>query len=286
MIFNSTGNGAAPNFCIVGANGTPSNPAPNTIWVTTSTKITGYAFSDTEPIDVYDGLLWIVTRYYGENELSLFINGTVAVYPVMVKLYKSGEWVAANARQYLLDGSEHYLFSGALYSYKFPNMYPDNVVETDWISIPMPYNAEHRISDVYNARDVRYGLINYKNNKCFAAGIDEPATTVSRYGGLLRYANPVDLTDYDKLNFQMYVDFPSATNFEIYEGILLGVWNEIGTYQTDNLVAYKTINFKDYGVSTRDFNISLDVSGISGEHIVGIGFAGRPMIYARQIYLE
>lgn len=91
-------NGVELNFEVVGGTSQPSNPKENTIWINTSTTITGYKFDTIEPENMNEGEVWI---YVGSNSTVAFdIVDGVKMHPLSVKQYISGSWVNVTAMTY------------------------------------------------------------------------------------------------------------------------------------------------------------------------------------------
>lgn len=90
MIFNVTGGGgAALNFKVVGDTSQPANPKENTIWVNTSTPITDWVFSATQP-SAANGRVWISTGTYSTVEFNALKKNGIQVYPLSAKQYVNG----------------------------------------------------------------------------------------------------------------------------------------------------------------------------------------------------
>jgi hypothetical protein len=100
MIFNvSGGGGTALNFRVVGGTTAPSNAKENMIWVNTSTTISSWVFSATQPTAAA-GKVWITigtTSTVGFNALKK--NG-IQVYPLSAKQYIGGAWVDKTAKSW------------------------------------------------------------------------------------------------------------------------------------------------------------------------------------------
>mgnify|MGYP003303869401 CR=1 FL=1 len=100
MIFNvSGGGGTALNFRVVGGTTAPSNPKENTIWVNTSTDITSWVFSATQPTAA-SGRVWISVGTSSVVEFNALKKNGIQVYPISAKQYVSGVWVDKPAKSY------------------------------------------------------------------------------------------------------------------------------------------------------------------------------------------
>jgi hypothetical protein len=90
------GGGGGLNFTVV--NTVPSNPKENTIFVNTSTKITSYVFSTTQPSNPEPGMVWFSTGISSAVEFNALKKNNITVYPVSVKQYVNGGWVEKTAK--------------------------------------------------------------------------------------------------------------------------------------------------------------------------------------------
>lgn len=100
MIFNLAGGGGGGlNFKIIGSTTQPTSPSENTIWVNTSTAITGYVFDVTQPTGS-EGLLWFSTGTSCAAPFNALKKNTIQIYPTGVKQYISGSWVDVSAKTY------------------------------------------------------------------------------------------------------------------------------------------------------------------------------------------
>ena len=99
MIFNMNGGGTALNFRVVGGTSAPFDPKENTIWVNTSTTITDWVFSATQP-EAATGRVWFVVGTSSPTEFNALKKNSIQVYPVTVKQYVSGAWVKKEAQTY------------------------------------------------------------------------------------------------------------------------------------------------------------------------------------------
>lgn len=96
------------NLKIVNGTTMPSNPRENTVWVNTTTRITSYAFSYTQPETVSEGLLWLKTADNGV-EINVGRKNAVLLHLMQAKLYVNGKW--ANVEGYVYTGGHWKQFS-------------------------------------------------------------------------------------------------------------------------------------------------------------------------------
>ena len=96
IISRRGGGGGGLNFQVIGGTTAPSNPKENMIWVNTSTKITSYIFSVTQPTGSA-GMVWISTGTSSTVEFNALKKNAIQVYPISAKQYVSDEWTAVHA---------------------------------------------------------------------------------------------------------------------------------------------------------------------------------------------
>lgn len=82
--------GAALNFKVIGGTSQPSNPTENTIWINTSTAITGYYFQVEQPVNMQQGEIWISTGTDSQIAFNALMKNSIKVYPISAKQYVSG----------------------------------------------------------------------------------------------------------------------------------------------------------------------------------------------------
>lgn len=93
------GGGGGLNFTVVGGTTAPSNPNENMIWVNTSTTITDYVFSATQPSSV-NGRVWISTGTESQKAFNALKKNCIQVYPISAKQYVDGALVDLTAMSY------------------------------------------------------------------------------------------------------------------------------------------------------------------------------------------
>lgn len=101
MILNMSGGGggASLNFKVVGGTAAPNNPKENTIWVNTSTTITDWVFSATQPTGA-TGMVWISVGASSPVAFNALKKNNITVYPLSAKQYVSNKWVDKEAKSY------------------------------------------------------------------------------------------------------------------------------------------------------------------------------------------
>lgn len=80
------------NFSVVGGTTQPSDPKENTIWVNTSTEITGWVISPEQPIAPEEGMVWIVDGDFSDYVFNALKKNEIKVYPKSIKQYIKSSW--------------------------------------------------------------------------------------------------------------------------------------------------------------------------------------------------
>lgn len=88
---NARGGGGGLNLKVVGGTTQPTNPRENTIWVKTTTAITGYVLSPTQPETGTEGLVWLKTADTGV-EINVGRKNAVLLHLAMGTLYTGSAW--------------------------------------------------------------------------------------------------------------------------------------------------------------------------------------------------
>lgn len=99
MIYNTSG-GTSLNFKVVGGTSQPTSACENTIWVNTSTAITSWEFSPTEPATPAEGMVWIITGTSSTVAFNALKKNGIQVCPLSAKQYVGGQWVTVQAKSH------------------------------------------------------------------------------------------------------------------------------------------------------------------------------------------
>lgn len=204
---NTGGGGSGGlNFQVIGGTTAPSNPKENMIWVNTSTKITSYVFSATQPTGSA-GMVWISTGTSSGVEFNALKKNGIQVYPISAKQYVSGAWVDVTAKSYQ-NGKLVDWWNGSLYyagnEYEF--------ITGGWEA--RNSNSSYNASGGTLTKTSEYMRPNVVNNASTCA------TTI----------NQIDLTKYKKLHLtytgggnNTYISL--AESFPTSTSKYIGSWN-------------------------------------------------------------
>lgn len=91
--------GVELNFDVVGGTSKPRKPKENMIWVNTSTTISSWVFSATQPTAA-SGRVWIPTGISSAIEFNALKKNSIQVYPTSVRQYINGAFVNKEAHIY------------------------------------------------------------------------------------------------------------------------------------------------------------------------------------------
>jgi hypothetical protein len=247
MIVNMTGSAPALNFKVVGGAAAPNNPKGNTIWVNTNDKITGSALSFGAPAEPYEGMVWIVTGTRGRNVFNALKKNTLAISPMAAKQYVNGAWQAREAQIYI-DG-EWRDFVQYLVKAGVP-IFPLKLMGKS-------YNPSYQGEWTSANSTPGDGFITVAGGS---------------YGYGIACVEDVDLTAFTTLTIDGSFKRSGVM-------VKLIVWDRLGTYITDNMVRYGDL---PEGAGT----LSLDVSGLTGPHIVGISSTAMDEQQIANFWLE
>ena len=249
------GGGASLNFKVVGSTSAPASPKENTIWVNTSTEITSWVFSATEPETPAAGMVWISVGESSPVAFNALKKNNITVYPLTAKQYVSGAWVDKEAKSYQ-NGAWVDWWNGELY--KNGDEYEN--ITGGWIGTPKKYDSA---------------------SNAVEATITRGSTTITMKpngdgGCLVHTANKIDLTNYSKLIFDGKVSGATA-----YASLAnMRVWSDFGTYQTSNAVATASLQYHSNG------EVTLDVSKLTGSYYIGFGLHASGTVVMRSMHLE
>lgn len=243
MIFNmggggaiaGSGSGAGLNFKIIGGTTAPKNPRENTIWINTNTKITNWTFSNTEPTEKTQGVIWIYCGNSSDVSFNVLKRNDIQIYPVGAYQYISGSWVKKEAKTYQ-DGE---WIDWTMYLYYLLNDYTD--ITGGWTN-----------GDSQNATTT---TISIDETGVFTFSLSVADAATGRQGWV-HTTNDVDLTDYSKVCVNITKDYNGSSRGASHE-IRVGTdhWGKD---------AYTTITDNTAGL------YEVDVSGLTGMYKITI----------------
>lgn len=241
MIINNSGGGAALNFKVVGGTTAPAGPAENTIWVNTSTGITGWVFSADAPASPGAGTVWFSTEKSSGVAFNAVKKNGLWIYPSGCRQYVGGAWAGRTAKIYQ-GGAWVDWWTGELYS-------PGNTwdgVTGGWLATTQRYAATVEGSAIAATAPA------------LTPGSDSltAALSANLASGTLRTSNMIDLTDYSTITLK-----GTLSSSHPYCRLYIA---------TDPGVNYGTLAAYAQLANTT----ALDISGVSGSYYVAIGLYG------------
>lgn len=240
------GGGASLNFKIVGGTSAPASPKENTIWVNTSTAITSWAFSATEPETPVAGMVWITTGKSSTAPFNALKKNNITVYPISAKHYVSGAWVDKTAKSYQ-NGAWVDWWNGELYEYG---------------------NEYEGVTGGWSADSNSNGTVTFNTNNIYLAGRDGDTYTVAGT------VNSIDLSKYTKLVIK------GTKIGEHYNGGCFHAGVASARGRSNDIVSVES---KHTGDLLLEIDIS---SVDSGYVQVGVVFDGRAIAQVDEVYLQ
>lgn len=256
MIYNTSG-GTSLNFKVVGGTTQPTSPKENTIWVNTSTAITGWEFSPTEPATPAEGMVWISTGTSSAVEFNALKKNGIQVCPLAAKQYVGGQWGDKEAK----------IYQGGQWVDWVTYLYAPGDECTD--------NGGHWVTAAKNLTSSGGGAANLTLT-LGASGMTIAQTNAAR-GGICYKEDPIDLTEATTIVVKANVG--SAVSQDKWKS--LNVWTSIGSYIESNRAAAL-----EFGTQSGDVALELDVSSLSGEYIVGLGLYSTASITVSEVVVR
>lgn len=252
--------GEGLNFTVVGGTTQPNNPTENTIWVNTSTDITGWYFSVTQPENMINGDVWFETNMATPIEFNALKDNNIQLYPtdarqyvnsalvdVPVMIYQNNEWVN--------------WWDGELY--KSGNEYP--LITGGWVGKAMRGNS--------SGNDLMPTIT--KGGNDITASISG-----NSHGGIIHTAKKIDLTKYNKIIFKGKL----STGSNYYANASLCVWSDFNYYWYDYDARMGVTGTTSSGASKT--NGELDISNLTGEYYIGFGLYVSASVTFSEVILE
>lgn len=183
FIVRRGGGGAGLNFSVVGGTTQPTGKE-NLIWVNTSTAITSWEFSATEPTAPAEGMVWFVTGTSATTPINAVKKNGIWIYPTSVYQYIGGTWVDKTAKTYQNGAWVNW----GLYLYSLGDEFVD--VTNGWQNRAWAYASGY-------AADLNYSTLtrNNDNLRCYFKSIrgDSLSSVV------FEIKNDVDVSSYSNL---------------------------------------------------------------------------------------
>ena len=217
--------------------------AENTIGIITPDKITSWVVDVSAPSAPAEGMLWITTGSVSRVVINLLKKNAVYIYPQIARQYVAGTWV--NREAYC---------------------YQNKVWTTLW------FGQLYTPGDEWSAVTGGWTSVAKKSFSSSSASAKAPTITRNEASivaetsgaGVFHAVNKIDLTEFDTLTFRgtFKRGGSSARN------LMAACWTDFGTYYDDGTGAPAASTGLS---STTGTELTVDISELSGEHIVGLG---------------
>lgn len=249
MIINMTGGGGGTSLNFdVKAYATEelllaATPKENTIGIITTTAITSWIFSATEPESPVEGMVWITTSTSSTIEFNALKKNAIQVYPVAAKQYVSGAWVDVTAYSY--QGGEWVAWWDGVTLYDAGDQ--ALVVTGGW----------ERHADMNFAGSLNSGYVTFNDDSI-------KITAGSGVASIVSTKNKIDVTGYSAIEFDVLIT--SVAHNSAY-----GIISEHG----DVYNKYAAARIGDTSAGLR-VTLSVDISGVTdGKYYVFVATANN-----------
>ncbi len=243
MIGRTNAGGGGLKLYVLGGTTEPASPAENTIWVNTANTITDWFIQYDEPESPAEGTLWISSSAKANTKVNvLWMHGLTFGFGTP-KQYISGAWVTKTAK-IRINGA---WVDAQTFVYKDGD-YNENYAESaqkssSWMSVTITEeDADIKIDDSVSGQVHSYGFV-YFNRK-------------------------IDLTEVKTIKYT-YSSYGMGNNTSISHGYRFVATTGNGENQWSSPTAGTPQAYDNYSQSTPN-SVELDVSGLSGEHYVGV----------------
>ena len=230
--------GASLNFKVVGGLAQPSNPKVNTIWVSTSEKITSWIFASEASAKPAEGMVWFLTGKTSQAAFNALRKNTVMVYPLSAKQYVGGVWIDKTAKTYKNGAWADWIVW----------FYRDGVFSSsvDCTEKKTPTSA----SIVYNDTDIHLSTVAGKTSEVYIV------------------VGPMDLSAMSKLILEgTFVNRTHST----YANVATVFVSELANSSYKNAAAITSLVTKDTLDAGYQYTIELDTSSLSGNYYIYAG---------------
>lgn len=246
------------NFRVVGGTAQPTDPRENDIWVNTDTRITEWIFSATKTENPTEGMVWFATGVTSGAAFNAVRKNGIVLYPVEAQQYVGGAWMKVTAQSYQ-NGAWRDWWAGELYT-------PGNEFEEvtgGWTALALKQTSTGNASEPTITRG-EDGLVMTNSNTNYS-------------GGIVHTARKIEISGRSRLVFTGVSNVPQK------DRAALTVWSDIGSLQTDNVIA-------SVALPTSEGTAALDISALNGSYYVGFALyrssATTPTVTMRSLRME
>lgn len=243
----NAGGRSALDFRVVGGTTQPSSPANKTIWVNTSTEISGWTFASSKPVSPSAGEVWFQTGTSSPAAFNALKENVLTVYPAACEQYVSGSWVKKEAKSYL-SGS---WVPWYLYLYTAGDVHSD--VTGGYEALALKISADYGGNTLTaTAPTLTTG------GSSMSISLSNGSAGYNKSGSVLT-KNKIDLSNYSSLTFKFTKSIGNTSNYATFYVSSSNSTNPVSAAAGEQVLG-----------SSAATSVTLDVSSLSGEYYVGV----------------
>lgn len=220
-----------------------ASAANNTIGIVTTKKISSWIVDSTVPSTPNEGMVWVSTGKASRIIINILKKNVIYIYPQVVKQYVSGAWVNREAYCYQ-NKAWTTLWFGQLYT-------PGD----EWSAVTGGWTSVAKKSFSSSSASAKAPTIT-RNKASIVA-----ETTGA---GVFHAVNKINLTEFDTLTFRGEFKRGGSSG----RNLMAACWKDFGTYYDDGSGAPAASTGLS---STTGTELTVDISKLTGEHIIGLG---------------
>jgi hypothetical protein len=217
--------------------------ANNTIGIITTEKITSWVVDHTAPVAPSEGMVWIGSGSASRVVINILKRNALYIYPQVARQYVSGVWVNRDSYCYQ-NKSWTPLWFGQLYT-------PGD----EWSAVTGGWTSVAKKSFSSSSASAKAPTIT-RNEASIVA-----ETTGA---GVFHAVNKINLTEFDTLTFRGEFKRGGSSG----RNLMAACWKDFGTYYDDGSGAPAASTGLS---STKGTELTVDISKLTGEHIIGLG---------------
>lgn len=245
---NARGGGGGLNLKVVGGTTQPTSPRDNTIWINTTTAITSYVLSHTQPETGTEGLVWLKTADTGV-EINVGRKNAVLLHLASGMLYTGGKWISVNGFAYVNSVWNQFAKEGIMVFDRTQQEYAD--INRNILAVKDEEYISRKDADPYIQM------------------------TISGSSAITRgyqWKNPVDVTNYNTMEVVGY-----STK----------AINQAGLSPNLNNSRNEIVSAASQTFGTERSTLKIDISSLTGNMYVGFSLKkGGGSIYVESVYLR
>lgn len=243
------------NFKVVGGLTQPANPKENTFWVNTDVSVPMWVVGSTAPAAPTEGMVWISNGSASRVVINVLKKNALYIYPQVARQYVSGAWVNREAYCYQ-NKAWTKLWFGQLYT-------PGD----EWSAVTGGWTSVGKKSFSSSSASAKAPTITREPSSIKAE------TTGA---GVFYVTNKIDITEFDTLTFRGEFKRGGSSG----RNLMAACWKDFGTYYDDGSGAPAASTGLS---STTGTELTVDISKLTGEHIIGLGLTDSKAVVTEVI---